>query len=141
MFVAEVTQNKLLDVVSTAIVLRLESRNVTFIFFSFFFIHLIKMINIFTALPNFLHFINEVWLIDLMFVEEVFDGTKLCRSPRILFAEEGGPLDRLVTKIVIFLLDLINQVLFKHRIYLVILPSEILAPKNQCVDIVVAYPT
>ena len=108
--------------------------------FSFARIHLVNVINVLPALLKRLHIGDEVRLVALKIVEEVFNGAEGHRPPRVLFTEVDWLLDGLLIKIGVLLLDLIYEVLFKHGIYLVISPSEILAPKNQCVDIVIADP-
>ena len=56
-------------------------------------------------------------------VEEVIYAAQLCRPPASGIAEEDGPRDRLVCKVVVVLLYLSDDVLLKDRVNSILSPA------------------
>ena len=73
-------------------------------------------------------------------VEEVIYAAQLCRPPASGIAEEDGPRDRLVCKVVVVLLYLSDDVLLKDRVNSILSPAVSFRPEDYRVDLVLAVP-
>ena len=123
MFVDEVSEDDLFDVVTGRVVRILVPLHQISVLLKFFFVHVIYRFDFFATLTLRNHFCLYVRLTLVNIVEEVFDSAEFCGPPRCFVSEKSGAHDRIILEEVILLLYLVDQVFFKNWIDSVILLS------------------
>lgn len=108
MFVDEVSEDDLFDVVAGRVVRILVPLNQISVLLKFFFVHVIYRFNFFATQTLRNHFFLYVRLALVHIEEEVFDSAELGGSPSCFVREKSGANDWIILKKIVLLLYLVD---------------------------------